>query len=66
MVLGKLCRKAAFVFLARVFSEKSQGIAIPWYLHAKALTFCNISVITEDIYLKLCICVHYLKSNPYY
>ena len=32
----------------------------------KTLTFCNISVITEDIYLKHGICVHYPKSNTYY
>ena len=32
----------------------------------KILTFCNISVITENIYLKLGVCVHYPKSNPYY
>ena len=55
-------------FLARLFSERIRGIAIcrcrrrP---HAKTLTFCNISVITEDIYLKLGIC-KYSKSNPYY
>ena len=30
------------------------------------LTFCNISVIIEDIDLKLGVSVHYLKSNPYY
>ena len=32
---------------------------------AKTLKFCNISVITEDVYVKLGICVHYPKSNPY-
>ena len=32
----------------------------------KTLTFCNISIITEDIYLKLGICVHCPKSNSYY
>ena len=30
------------------------------------LRFCYISVICEDIYLKLGICVQYPKSNPYY
>ena len=29
-------------------------------------TFFNIPVITEDIYLKLGVCVHYPESNPYY
>ena len=28
--------------------------------------FCNISFITQDIYLKLGVCVHYPKSNPCY
>ena len=32
---------------------------------AKTLTFSNISVITEDIYLKIRIVVHYQKGNPY-
>ena len=32
----------------------------------KTLTFCNISVITEDIFLKLRICLHYPKSNSNY
>ena len=30
------------------------------------LAFCNISVITVDIDLKLRVCVHFPKSNPYY
>ena len=33
--------------------------------HAKTLTFSDISLITEDIYLKLRIVVHYQKGNPY-
>ena len=59
--------------LARLFSQKTRGIAIALAegrrcrrRRAKALTFCNISVITEDIYLKLGVCVHYPKSNAYY
>ena len=32
---------------------------------AKTLTFSNISVITEDIYLKLRVVIHYKKGNPY-
>ena len=31
----------------------------------KTLKFSNISVITEDIYLKLRVVVHYQKMNPY-
>ena len=31
----------------------------------ETLTFSNISVITEDIYLKLRVVVHYEKGNPY-
>ena len=34
--------------------------------HTKVLTFCNISVITEDIYLKVGVCLPYPKSNPLY
>ena len=30
----------------------------------KTLTFSNISVITEDIYLKLRVAVHYQKGEP--
>ena len=30
------------------------------------MTFCNICVITEDIYFKLYVCVHYPKGNPCY
>ena len=64
------CKRA---FLAWLFSEKTRSIAITLAslslyhrLCAKILTFCNISVFTEDIYLKLGVCVHYPKSNPYY
>ena len=32
---------------------------------AKTWTFCNISVITEEIYLKLGLVVHYEKGNLY-
>ena len=39
---------------------------MPHFQLRKTLTFCNISVITEDIYLKLGVCVHYPKRNPYY
>ena len=33
--------------------------------NVKVLSFSNISVITEDIYLKLRVVVHYQKGNPY-
>ena len=52
--------------LARLFSEKTQGIAIALASSCKAVTLCN----TEDIYLKLgeflMEFVHYPKSIPYY
>ena len=32
---------------------------------AKTLTFSNISIITEDIYLKLRVVVHYQKGISY-
>ena len=55
--------------LARVFLEKTRSIAMELALcrhHARTVTFCNISAITEDVYLKLGACIHYPKSNPYY
>ena len=39
---------------------------MPFFLLRKTLTFRKISVITENIYLILGMCVHYPKSNPYY
>ena len=39
------------------------GVIVP---HAETLAFCDTSLITEDIYLKFGVCVHYPKSNPYY
>ena len=39
---------------------------MPLFRLRKCLTFCNISVITEDIDLKLGVYVHCQKSNPYY
>ena len=41
-------------------------VVVPYHCHAKTMTFCNISVITEAIYLKLGVCVHYPKRNSYY
>ena len=32
---------------------------------AKTLTFSNMSVISEDMYLKLRLAVYYQKGNPY-
>ena len=56
------------IFGSVVFGENprycySVGVVI---VAVQKLTFCNISVITEDIYLKLGVCVHCPKSNPYY
>ena len=53
------------IFLARLFSGETRGIAKAM-ASSSSLTFCNISLITEDIYLKLATCVHYPKSNLYY
>ena len=59
------CQNFRLLFLARLFSKKTSR-----YCHspsvgggiirhpAKTLTFSNISVITEDIYLKLSVVVH--------
>ena len=63
--------------LARLFSKKtskfchSPGVVVGVVIvvivrrRAKTLTVSNISIITEDIYLKLRIVVHYQKGNPY-
>ena len=56
-------------FLARLFSEVicyHLAVIIVRRFCAKTVSFCNISVITKEIYLKLRPCVHYSKSNPYY
>ena len=58
-----------FISLA-VFEENVKVLSQPWRHRrrlrcAKALTFFNISVITEDIYLKLRVVVHFQKGNPY-
>ena len=49
-----------YLFLAQLFSKKASSSA-----SCENLTFSNISDITEDIYLKLRIVVHYQKGNPY-
>ena len=49
-------KEACLLFSSTVFGEV---LLLPWrrhhfyYRHAKTLTICNISVIIEDIYLKL-------------
>ena len=57
------------IFSLAVFEENIEVLSSPWRqlgrCHAKTLTFSNISVITEDIYLKLRVVVHYQKGNPY-
>ena len=62
-----------FFFSSAVFEENDEVLSQLWRrLHlrrrrrrAKTWTFCNISVITEDIYLKLGLVVHYEKGNSY-
>ena len=39
---------------------------MPLFRLRKTLTFCNISVITGYVYLKLGVCVCYPKSKLYY
>ena len=62
----------ARIFKSVVFGQKPEILLLPWlrhcclcHRHSRTLTFCNISVITEDVYLKLKLCVHHPKSNPY-
>ena len=50
--------------LANGFHVSASG-AIQGHHGPLVLTFCNISVITEDIDLKLGVYVQYPKSNPY-
>ena len=62
------------IFSSAVFEENVEVLSQPWrrrrrrlwrWRRAKTLTFSNISVITEDIYLKPRVVVHYQKGNPY-
>ena len=47
-----------------VFEENVEVLSLPWRRRrAKTLTFSNISVITEDIYLKLRVVVHYQRGT---
>ena len=50
------------------FLRKPEILLLLWRhtcCYAKTVTFCNISVISEDIYWKLGVCVHCQKSDPY-
>ena len=56
------------IFSSAVYGENPRycyrlGIVV---VHMKTLWHFVISVITEDIYFKLGVCVHHAKSNPYY
>ena len=59
-------------FLFGCVRRKPEVLLQPWRLRrgrrcrAKTLTFCNMTLITEDIYLKIEVCIHYLNSNPNY
>ena len=62
-----MAEKGIKVYLARLFSKKtsrychSPGVVV----RRRAKTFSNISVITENIYLKLRVVVHYQQRNSY-
>ena len=73
MFLKRWVFRGHLVFLIFSFSFFGQNqrycyslVGIGVIIMQKTLTFSNVSVITEDIYLKLAICVHYAKSNLYY
>ena len=58
------------VISSAVFKENIEVLSQPWHRrrqrhHAKTSTFSNISVITEDIYLKLRVVVYYHKGKSY-
>ena len=57
-ILSRETNQHAFFFFFQNYA--------PFLTWGKKLTFVNISVITEDVYFKLGICVHYTKSNSYY
>ena len=63
--------RCVWIFSLAVFEEEtlrychSPGGVVSFRCRAKTLTFSNISIITEDIYLKLRVDVHYQKGNPY-
>ena len=60
-----------FIFSSAVFEENDEVLSQLWRSlrrrrgGAKTWTFCNISVITEDVCLKLGQVVHYEKRNSY-
>ena len=59
------------LFSSAVFEENDEVLSYLWRhlrrrrRRAKTWTFCNIFVITLDIYLKLGLVVHYEKGNSY-
>ena len=60
LVVGQVAND--LVSVGNTFLWKNVGVVLVQRLHrfcAKTLTFCNISEITKDTYLKLGICVHY-------
>ena len=63
----------SYPFELSCFQRNSKVLLQPWHCWrrqccchhgAETLTFCNVSVISEDIYLKLGVCVYYPMSNP--
>ena len=59
---------SGFFFSMAVFKENNEVLSYCRLRRrrcAKTWTFCNISVITEDIYLKLGLVDHYEKGNLY-
>ena len=56
------------IFISAIFEENIEPCR-QWQWQqqrcSKTLTFSNISLITEDIYLKLRLVVNYEKRNPY-
>ena len=62
-ILEKPCVRSRGHIFNSIIMKLGQNVVV---VAQKTLTFCNISVITEEFYLKLGVCVHYRKSNPYY
>ena len=64
LCLSTIFSTAVFEENVEIF-ENSKVMSAYCCRHAKTLTFSNISLITEGIYLKLRLVVYYKKGNTY-
>ena len=70
-IRGGIEDNSKIIFSSAVFEENIEVLSFLCHRRrqrrrsAKTLTFSNISVITEGIYLKPRVVVHYQEGNPY-